>query len=86
MASVSFLLLCVFLLTKGLDAKERLCFELEGAIQELESAKLVALETREDLQLQIQSRGDSDWMELVLKKRLGVVPEGQIKVYFKKDE
>ena len=50
----------------------------------MEEEKMRALEENEDLKLQLSSQNDPASIELILKKRLGVVPEGQIKVYFEK--
>jgi hypothetical protein len=47
----------------------------------MEQQRLVALE-RDDLLLQIQSQKDPKWVELILMRRLGLIPEGQTKVYF----
>lgn len=41
-------------------------------------------EEKEDLVLQLQSQQDPEWIELVLKRSLGLIPEGQTKVYFEK--
>lgn len=41
-----------------------------------------ALALRNTLKLQINSQSDPAWVELTLKKGLGLVPEGQIKVLF----
>lgn len=40
---------------------------------------------RDYLMRQINSQSDPAWIEMVLKKELGLVPEGQIKVYFTTD-
>ena len=81
-----FWLLCFVVYSQAMQKKTRVCLELENKIQSLESLKQASLEEREDLVLQISSQNDKDWIEMILKKRLGVVPEGQMKVYFKKDE
>lgn len=39
---------------------------------------------QQELILQIESQTDPAWVEMVLKRNLGLVPEGQVKVYFKK--
>lgn len=49
----------------------------------LEEKRLVMVE-RDDLLLQIQSQCDPEWVELVLMRRLGLIPEGQTKVYFER--
>ena len=41
------------------------------------------LQKKEDLVLKVQSQADHAWIEQVLMKELGVVPENQIKVHFK---
>ena len=81
-----FLTACFILYSQGMHKKADICSDLRGKIRDLESLKLSAQAEREDLALQIHSQSDSDWIEMVLKKRLGVVPEGQMKVYFKTDE
>lgn len=45
-----------------------------------------ALVKQENLLLQINSQSDPAWVELILIKRLGVVPEGKTKVFFKKSQ
>ena len=39
-------------------------------------------EKQEELRLQIASQSDPAWVELLIKKQLGMVPSGQTKVYF----
>lgn len=46
-----------------------------------EENQKIALEN-EDLQLRINSQSDPAWIELILMKELGVVPEGKLKVHF----
>lgn len=53
-------------------------------MQELESERNLALELKSDLALRIQSQSDPAWVELVLMRDLGVVPEGWLKVHFEK--
>jgi hypothetical protein len=36
----------------------------------------------EYLTRQINSQSDPAWIEMVMKKELGLVPEGQVKIYF----
>jgi len=56
------------------DLKER----FYGIVEE---SRLATAE-RDDLLLQIHSQNDPEWVELTLMRRLGLVPEGQMKVYF----
>jgi hypothetical protein len=55
---------------------------LERRLQALEEEKRVAILEKEDLLLQIESQSDPAWIDLTLKRRLGMVPEGERKVYF----
>ncbi len=55
---------------------------LEYRIHEVEKAKESALLEQEDLLLKIRSENDPEWIELVLMRELGVVPEGSLKVHF----
>lgn len=57
---------------------------LKNRLQEMQSEKWQALERREDLQLCIASQNDPAWIEMILMRDLGVVPEGFLKVHFKK--
>jgi hypothetical protein len=65
--------------------------EKKGAISHLvarldlmEKEKLFALQKREDLRERIASQTDPAWIEMILMRDLGVVPEGFLKVHFKK--
>ena len=46
------------------------------------SEKEIVMQERDELQLQVDSQDDPAWIEMLLKQKLGVVPEGQTKVYF----
>ena len=56
--------------------------DLEQRLSEIIEQKRVVVMERDDLLLQIQSQKDPQWIELVLRRRLGLIPEGQTKVYF----
>ena len=49
---------------------------------QLSCEKEKALSWQEELERQIHSQSDPAWVELILKNKLGVVPEGQTKVFF----
>ena len=78
--------LCFTVYSQAMHKKSLVSSELRRKIQYLESLKILTEVEYEDLALQIQSQNDSDWIEMILKKNLGMVSEGQMKVYFKKDE
>lgn len=58
--------------------------ELSSRLQEMNQQKLLALQEKESLCLQIESQNDPSWIEMILMRDLGVVPEGWLKVYFTK--
>ncbi len=58
--------------------------ELTFRLQEMEKDKILALTERENFRLQIDSQSDPSWIEMVLMRDLGVVPEGWLKVHFKR--
>lgn len=48
----------------------------------LEKEKQKLLDQQQELKLQIQSQNDPAWIELTLMRKLGLVPDGQTKIYF----
>lgn len=53
-------------------------------LEKMEQEKWFAFQKREDLQLRIASQNDPAWIEMILMRDLGVVPEGYLKVHFRK--
>jgi hypothetical protein len=53
-------------------------------LEKMEQEKWFAFQKREDLQLRIASQNDPAWIEMILMRDLGVVPEGFLKVHFQK--
>ncbi len=51
---------------------------------ELLKEKEALLSEKRELLLRIQSHNDPAWIEMVLMKELGVVPEGYVKIHFQK--
>jgi hypothetical protein len=52
----------------------------------MEKEKELALIAKEDLLMRLHSQSDPNWVEMVLMKELGVVPEGKMKVHFTKKD
>lgn len=77
---------CFALYGEAMYKKSKVCVELKDKVHKVEVLKKLLLEEQEELALELSSRSDDAWLEMVLKKRLGVVPEGQMKVYFKKEK
>lgn len=57
--------------------------KLSSYHQTLQREKEEALVRQQQLVQQIHSQSDPAWIEIILKSNLGLVPEGQTKVYFK---
>ena len=71
---------------QGICGKETIYQELQMRKQRANEQLRLASCEHEELLRQIHSQSDPEWMELILKKRLGLVPEGQTKVYFEKTQ
>ncbi|HUD01639.1 MAG TPA: hypothetical protein VMR37_04890 [Rhabdochlamydiaceae bacterium] len=82
---IAFASLCGIVYLHAMRQKNVAYQEMAGRLQSLEKEKVLALVEQEHLLLQIQSQSDPAWVEMVLKRNLGLVPEGQTKVYFHQD-
>ncbi len=69
----------------AVQKKREVIGTLASQFRELVSEKEQLQRHKEDLMLQINSQSDPAWVELTLMKGLGLVPEGQVKVYFQSD-
>lgn len=58
--------------------------ELSYRLEKMEREKELAALEKEELLLQIASQSDPAWIEMVLLRELGMVPDGFMKVHFKK--
>ena len=54
---------------------------LEARRLSIERELLCAEAKRDQLRCEINSQNDPEWIELVLMKKLGLVPEGYIKIF-----
>lgn len=82
LAAVLFPLLCVYVYVHAVRGRETTLSELSFRMQELQKERLLALNERDDLMLRLQSESDPAWIEMMLMKELGVVPEGWVKIRF----
>ena len=78
-----FIVATYFFYSHSIQKKRETIFDLNERFQELEQEKALALHLKEDLLMQVRSQSDPVWIEMTLMKGLGLVPEGQRKVYFK---
>jgi hypothetical protein len=59
------------------DAKK-----LDKRLESLQSEKLQALELNKQLTQIVNSQSDPEWVELILKRELDLIEEGETKVFF----
>ncbi|MFN0065474.1 MAG: hypothetical protein ACKVOH_04475 [Chlamydiales bacterium] len=55
---------------------------LRSKLEELIAQKEIETTKLEELELKLASREDKAWIEMVLLRKLGLVPEGQTKIHF----
>lgn len=79
-----FCLVTAFAYFQSMKGKKAAIRELTFRLEEMEKEKWVALQEKDDLHLRIASQDDPAWIEMVLMRDLGVVPEGWLKVHFQK--
>lgn len=79
---ILFGLLCFILFEHGMKTHRQEHARLQKHHQDLEKQRKDATVLQEKLMLEINSQSDPAWVELVLMKGLGLVPEGQTKVFF----
>jgi len=58
--------------------------EVASRLEKILKEKRVAQIEQESLRLQIESQNDPSWIEMILMRDLGVVPDGWLKVHFAK--
>lgn len=83
--AILLLLFCYGFYLHGMVKKKEQYAQLSEKVALLKESLCVATERREDLLLQMESRSDPAWIEMLIKKHLGMVPANQIKVYFEKE-
>ncbi len=76
------LLLMLIVYERSSSWRQEELTRLKGQLEALERDKAEAVALFVDLTLQINSQSDPEWVELVLRKGLGLVPEKQTKVFF----
>lgn len=80
-----FILGCYLSYEHGLQKKDHDFAKLQVQYTELQKKKKRLMSQQEDFIRQLNSQSDPAWVELVLMKGLGLVPEGQTKVLFTKE-
>lgn len=57
--------------------------DLQVALAHLEAKRESSLRELSNLKLRLNSLDDPEWVQMILMRELGVVPEGQVKIVFK---
>ena len=79
---IAFVLMAGAIYIQAIHKKNRLVATLQERVDTLSRSKMDAMEKKEELILRINSQNDPDFVELVLKEKLGVTAEGELKVVF----
>lgn len=79
---ILFLGIVYVLYQQSIISKNKEIFEHKNKLAILEKQKIFAWKENEDLSMMVNSLSDPAWIEIILMKDLGVVPEGKIKVHF----
>lgn len=79
-------MLCCFAISlvylHAMKGKQAALREISFRYHEMEKQLAAAMEEKEDLELRLASQNDPAWIEMVLMREIGVVPEGWMKVHF----
>jgi hypothetical protein len=75
---------CTLLYSTFAMKKKAQLQELSFRYAEMEKLKWIAAQEQSELTLCLTSQTDPSWIELILMKDLGVVPEGWTKIQFTK--
>jgi hypothetical protein len=82
--TATFCLLIAGLYGQGMKKQNASLREVTLRFSEIEHETLLAMEEKENLSLRLASQSDPAWIELVLLRQMGVVPDGFLKVHFKR--
>jgi len=79
---IAFVLMAGAIYIQAIHKKNQLLATLKEKVETLNDTKVQQLERKQQLLLRIQSQEDPDFIELLLKEKLGVIEEGELKVVF----
>lgn len=82
MVDAAFFLICGIALEGSIGSQKHEYAKLNEQWNLLQKEKDRLLLEQNDLRLQVNSQSDPAWVELTLMRKLGLVPEGQTKVFF----
>ena len=79
---IAFVLMAGAIYIQAIHKKNQLLATLKEKVETLNDTKVQQLERKQQLLLRIQSQEDPDFIELLLKEKLGVIEQGELKVVF----
>ena len=79
---ILFIIACGIVFERAIQSPHEEYHKLHAHRKALNEKKAAALRTQNELKRQVSSQNDPAWVELILMKELGLVPEHQIKVVF----
>lgn len=79
---IAFLIICSGLYERNSSLYKKEKQQLENKLLALQKEETVALERRESLKREVESQSDPKWIELTLKRVLGMVEKGEKKWLF----
>lgn len=79
---IVFLLLCYAGFERASAQTQRQISKLKERVTNLGAEITRAKQLQVALETQLRSQDDPEWVDLVLRKRMGVVPDGSVKVFF----
>jgi len=80
---ILFIMVCSVGYDLSVKKRKKAIAQMNNKYNSLLAEKAFAISKKEDLTLKLSSQSDPSWVEQVLMKELGVVPENKIKVHFK---
>ena len=81
-----FFVLFLTIYSVAAEKKRKTLEELQVRQTKMVAMRDMALAMRSALLLQVGSQSDPEWVQLVLKRKLGLIPAGQEKIYFERIE
>jgi hypothetical protein len=83
---ILFMILCYMFFEQSIKHRDIEYVKLYHQLVDLREARKIALADQQKLLMHINSQSDPAWIELTLMRVLGLVPEGQVKVYFQSEQ
>ena len=80
---LAFCLVTSLIFSQAMKKKKAIFAEYTFRLEEMEKERRLANLEKEHLQMKIASQEDPAWIEMILMRDLGVVPEGYLKVHFR---